>query len=299
MKKHILLVAMLALPLTILVSCEEPDLINGGAKTTTTPTTGTTTPNTTPTTGTTPTTTTPTTAKCYIKDIVEVADGETYKSTYAFNAKNLLEKVDADGAITTYSYDANSRITMVTIVDGTAVETFTYAYDAKGNITNVKYTAKNTPFEIFIKEYIFTSNAAGQVTKVVAVTKDGNLEFTLEYDAKSNVKKILVLTGAKKETLFENLTFDDKMNAYANTGLSKANIPFLLLGAFFGENLSYFINTNNVLTDSRNSAFSNDPITSVYTYTYTKEGQPAKMSYIETEGKNKTTGNSTFTYTCK
>ena len=165
-------------------------------------------------------------------------------------------------------------------------------------ITTVQ-VSKNTPFEVLIKEYILTNNAAGQVTKVVGVTKDGNIEFTLEYDAKSNLKKIIVLASGKKETLFENLTFDDKTNIYANTGLGKVHIPFVLIGSFFGINLSYYMNTNNVLTDSRVSAFSTDIVTTVYTYTYAKEGQPSKMSFVETQGKDKTTGSSTFTYNCK
>ncbi len=294
MKKQLLHIAISAFLVATFSACEEENLISGSTKSTN----GTTTPIATPPT-TTPPTTTPTGTKCYIKDESGVIDGATYKSVYTFNAKNLLEKVDNDGAINTYGYDANGRITSITIVDGAATETFTYVYDTKGIITNVKYTAKNTPFEVFIKDYTFTSNAAGQVTKVIAATKDGNLEFTLEYDAKSNLKKIIVVVGGTKETLFENLSFDDKPNVYANAGLGKVNIPFLLIGAFFGQNLSHYMNTNNVLTDSRISPFSDDPIKTVYTYTYTKEGQPSKMSYVETTGKEKTTGSSNYSYTCK
>jgi YD repeat-containing protein len=288
MKKPLRLILMVILPLALLISCEEEDLINGGSKSTSNPTT------TTPTTGTTPTST-----KCYIKDVLEVIDGQTYKSAYTFNAKNLLEKVDNDGAITTYSYDVNNRITTIAIVDGVAVETFTYSYDSKGNITTIKYVAKNTPIDIFIKQYNLTSNANGQITKIVAVTDDGNLEFTLEYDAKSNLKKIIMVEDGLKQTLFENLTFDDKTNVYANTGLSKVNIPFVLIGAFFGENLSNFMNTNNVLTDSRVQGLSPDKITTTYKYEYAKEGQPSKMSFTEIQGNQKTTGSSTFTYNCK
>ncbi len=289
MKKQLLHLTISAFLITALSACEEENLISGSTKSTN----GTTTPV-----ATTPVTT-PTGTKCYVKDVLEVVGSDTYKSVYTFNAKNLLEKVDNDGAINTYGYDANGRITTVTVVDGAATEVFTYVYDTKGVMTNVKYTAKNTPFEVFIKDYTFTSNAAGQVTKVIAATKDGNLEFTLEYDAKSNLKKIIVLAGGMKETLFENLTFDDKPNVYTNAGLGKVNIPFLLIGAFFGENLSHYMNTNNVLTDSRISAFSDDPVKAVYTYTYTKEGQPSKMSYVETTGKEKVTGSSTYSYTCK
>ncbi len=301
MKNNILQLISTVLFSVFLFSCEEEDLINGGSKNTTTgtatPVTGTTPTTTTPTTGTTPTTTTPAATKCYIKEISSVENGVTSKEVYTFNAKNLLEKVDNDGAISTYTYDANNRVSKLAMVDGAATETFAYTYDSKGNITNVKYTAKNTPIDLLITEYNFTTNATGQVTKVVAVSKDGNLDFSLEYDTKNNLKKLSVNANGVKNTLIDNLTFDDKINTYQNAELSKIHIPLVVIGAFFGKNLSYFINTNNILSDKATGLFGDSA--TIYSYSYTKEGQPAKINYTRTEGKDQIKGSSTYTYVCK
>lgn len=275
---------MVILSLTLLLSCEEEDLINGGSKST--GNTGTTTGNT-------------NTSKCYIKDILETSEQDTYKYQFTYNAKNLLEKINNDGSIFNYEYDGNNRVTKLSIVDGAATEMFNYSYDSKGNMTNIKYEAKDTPFNILIKEFNLTTNVSGQVSKVIAVTNDGNIEFLLDYDAKNNVKKIALNTGTEKVTLIENLTFDDKSNVYANTGLSKADIPFVLLGAAFGENSTYYMNTNNILTDIGVSFLSDDVSATTYKYEFTKDGFPSKMSYVRIIGKDQETGSGTYIYDCK
>lgn len=280
---------MVILPFTLLISCEEENLINGGSKSTSNPTS---------TTGTITTGTT-TSSKCYVKDITEVIGKDTYKTQFTYNTKNLLEKANNDGAITTYEYDANSRVTKQTVVDGTATETYSYTYDSKGNITNIKYVAKNTPIDIFVKEYIITSNSSGQITKVTAVTEDGNVDFLFEYDSKNNVKKLIISANGKKETLIENVMFDDKSNAFLNASLGKVNIPFVIVGAFFGENLTYFMNNNNVLTDKIVGVFTPEAATTTYKYEYTKEGFSSKMTYVKIIGKDQETGSNSYTYNCK
>ncbi|WP_435353518.1 hypothetical protein [Emticicia sp. SJ17W-69] len=288
MKKKLLLKVMTLLSLIFLLSCEEDDLINGGSRSSSNPIT--------PTTGTTPNST-----KCYIKDVLEVIDGDKYKSSFTFNTKNLLEKIDNDGAITTYTYDAANHITGISIIDGSAKETFTYTYDAKGNISNVKYDSKDAPYDILLKEYIFTTNASGQVSKVTAISsisKDANVEYLFEYDTKGNLKKLNLNTGGTIETIIENLTFDDKPNVYANAGLNKVYIPLIIIGAFFGENLSHFINTNNILTDKSISFFSAESATTTYKYEYTKEGQPSKKTYVTLSGVSTINGSETYSYLC-
>ena len=290
MNKKLRLLLIVILSLTLLISCEEENLINGGSKSTSTTVTSTT--------GTTTTGTT-TSSKCYVKDITEVIGKNTYKTQFTYNTKNLLEKANNDGAITTYDYDASSRVTKQTVVNGTATETYSYTYDSKGNITNIKYVAKNTPIDIFVKEYIITSNTSGQITKVIAVTEDVNVDFLFEYDSKSNVKKLIVSVNGKKETLIENVMFDDKSNAFLNANLAKVNIPFVIVGAFFGENLTYFMNNNNVLTDKIVGVFTPEVATTTYKYEYTKEGFSSKMTNVKIIGKDQETGVNTYTYNSK
>ncbi|MFY7912330.1 MAG: hypothetical protein ACOVO2_22375 [Emticicia sp.] len=237
--------------------------------------------------------------KCFVKEIVETENSEKYKNTFTYNTKNLLTSLNQDGVISTYEYDANNRITKLTMVDGVAVETFNYSYDAKGNMSSIKYSAKNTQIFITISEYILTTNASGQVTQVTAINKeDGNIDFIFEYD-KNNLKKILASADGKKETILENLTFDTKPSVYSNAVLSKANIPFIIIGLLFGENLTYYINANNILTDKVTGVFTGGAVTTTYKYEYTKENMPSKMTYLQVDGNEKYEGSATYLYDCK
>lgn len=297
MKKILLLLTIMLISLTTLISCEEENLISGASTNTNntkTPSDTTKTNN-----GSTSTSGNTSTKKCYINSIAETEDGTTYNTTFSYNTKNMLEKIDNDGAISTYEYDANSRVTRLTLVDGAAKETFTYTYDSKGNISKVVYDAVNTPYDILIKDYTFASNANGQVTKVSANTPDGVISFGFEYDTKNNLKKITLTGGGQAETVIENLTFDDKPNIYSNSSLSKVHIPLVLLGTLFGGNLSYYMNTNNILTDKSVSFFALDVSTTTYKYEYNTDNLPIKKTYITTTGTDKTTGSSTYKYTCK
>ena len=288
MKKLLLLLTLSMVSLLALNSCEEENLITGASTNT-----GNTTNN--PTTG---TNTGSTTTKCYVKEVIEIEDGETYKNKLAYNTKNLLTTSDQDGALSTYEYDANNRVTKLTQVDGQGVETYIYSYDSKGNMTNIKYSAKNTPITLFVTEYKLTTNASGQVSQITAVTEDGNIDFTIEYE-KNNIKKLIASADGQKATLIENVTFDAKTNVFANAGLVKANIPFIIIGAIFGENLTKFVNTNNVLTDKLIGIFSTEPVTATYKYEYNKDNLPSKMTYLQIDGKDKYEGSATYTYDCK
>ncbi|MER0438382.1 hypothetical protein [Emticicia sp. W12TSBA100-4] len=289
MKKPLLLLIISTALLFSLNSCEEENLITGASNNT-----GSTTTN--PSAGSNTGTTTP---KCYLKEVVEVEDGEKYTTKLTYNTKNILERMDNDGAITSYEYDGSGRVSKQIIRDGAATETYSYSYDSKGNITTIKYTAKDTPYNIFITEYKITTSSNGQIAKVEAVTEDGNVDFLLEYDAKDNIKKIIISADGKKATLVENVTFDDKSNAFANAGLKKTEIPLVIFGAFFGENLTYFMNTNNVLSDKTLGAFSTEIATTTYKYEYTKDNLPSKKTYIQVDGTDRYEGSATYLYDCK
>lgn len=288
MNKLLLLLTLSTLLLLTLNSCEEENLITGAStntgNTTSTPTTGTNTGS--------------TTTKCYVKEVIEIEDGESYKNKLTYNTKNLLTTSDQDGALSTYEYDANNRVTKLTQVDGLGVETYIYTYDSKGNMTNIKYSAKNTPITLFVTEYKLTTNSSGQISQLTAVTEDGDIDFIFEYE-KNNIKRLIASANGEKATLIENLTFDAKTNVFANAGLVKANIPFIIIGAIFGENLTKFVNTNNVLTDKLIGIFSTEPVTTAYKYEYTKDNLPSKMTYLQIDGKDKYEGSATYTYDCK
>lgn len=289
MKKPLLLLTILIASLFLLNSCEEENLITGAStntgNTTTNPSSGSNTGTTTP--------------KCYVREVIEVEDGETYTNKLVYNTKNLLTTLDQDGAVSTYEYDANNRVTKLTVVDGAAVEIYTYSYDSKGVMNNIKYSSKNTAITLFANEYKLTTNANGQVTQVSVVSEDAenNFDMLFEYD-KNNVKKVIFSAGGQKMTLLENLTFDTKTSVYANTGLAKVNIPYIVVGLYFGENLTYLMNANNILTDKTISIFAGE-VSTTYKYEYTKDNLPSKMTYIQVDGTDKYEGSATYSYDCK
>lgn len=286
MKKLLLLLTLSMVLLLTLNSCEEENLI-ADANTTNNPSTST------------GTNTGTTTTKCYVKEIVEVEDGDTYKTKLTYNTKNLLTTSDQDGSLSTYEYDANNRVTKLTVVDGAAVEMYTYSYDAKGVMNNIKYSSKNTPITLFANEYKLTTNASGQVTQVTVVSEDieNNFDMLFEYD-KNNIKKVIFSAKGQKMTILENLTFDTKTSVYANTGMAKVNIPYIVVGLYFGENLTYLMNANNILTGKTISIFSGE-ITTTYKYEYNKDNLPSKMTYVQIDGTDKLEGSATYTYDCK
>lgn len=289
MKKPLLLLTILIASLFLLNSCEEENLITGAStntgNTTTNPSSG--------------SNTGATTSKCYVREVIEVEDGETYTNKLVYNTKNLLTTLDQDGAVSTYEYDANNRVTKLTVVDGAAVEIYTYSYDSKGVMNNIKYSSKNTAITLFANEYKLTTNANGQVTQVSVVSEDAenNFDMLFEYD-KNNVKKVIFSAVGQKMTLLENLTFDTKTSVYANTGLAKVNIPYIVVGLYFGENLTYLMNANNILTDKTISIFAGE-VSTTYKYEYTKDNLPSKMTYVQVDGTDKYEGSATYSYDCK
>lgn len=286
MKRIFLLLTISVFSLTTFISCEDENLINGASgSTTTNPSSGSNTGTTTP--------------KCYVREVIEVEDGEKYTTKLTYNTKNILERMDNDGAITSYEYDGSGRVSKQTIKDGASTEIYSYSYDSKGNITNIKYDAKDTPFNLFITEYKITTSSNGQISKVEAVTEDGNVDFLLEYDSKDNVKKIIVDADGRKSTLIENVSFDDKLSVFANAGLKKVEIPFVIVGAFFGANLTHFINTNNILSAKTLGVFNSETVSTNFKYEYTKDNLPSKMTYIKDDGTDKYEGSATYSYDCK
>ncbi|RYU95567.1 hypothetical protein [Emticicia agri] len=239
-----------------------------------------------------------TTPKCYVSEIKNTEDGTSYVTKFTYNSKNLLESRDETDGKTSFEYDANNRITKMNL-NSPGIETFTYEYDSKGNMSKIKYFAEGGVLEIDISEYLLTTNAKGQVTKVQAIGEDGALDFFFEYDANNNITKIIFDDGEDKYTLVQNLKFDNKSNAFLNTNLSKAHIPHIIIGALFGVNTTSLFNTNNVLSDSAFSFFQGEEVTTTYDYGYTAEGFPSKMTAMRKSGGETQKEETTYIYTCK
>lgn len=238
------------------------------------------------------------TKKCYLNEMVYTSDEVEYKTIFKYNSQNLLESKDEDGDITNYEYDSNGLLTKM-VINSDGKETFQYQYDAKGNITKVKYDAQNTFFSLSFSEYIYTTNAKGLVEKIQGVSEEGNLDFIFEYDNKSNIKKVMVDIGTGKQTVLENISFDDKSNVFLNSNISKHSLPLIIAGVMFGENMTYYYNSNNITSSSALVFFSGEMESLTYKYEYTPEGFPSKMTATRKSSSETYNEQETYTYNCK
>lgn len=286
MKKKLLLVIIATLPALMLLSCGKEDVIladpNGGSKPTDPNSGGN------------------NAKKCYVSEMKFTEDGVVKITKFNYNSKNLLESREESDGKTTFEYDANNRITKMNLYSK-GIENFTYEYDSKGNMSKIKYYAEGAEIVVGISEYILSTNAKGQVDKIKAISTEDEETFDLflEYDANNNITKLILDDGEEKLTLIQNFKFDNKSNIFLNTNLSKAHIPHVILGAFFGVNTTSLFNANNVLSDSAFSFFTNEEITTTYDYGYTTEGFPSRMTASRKTGGETEKEEQTFTYTCK
>lgn len=80
---------------------------------------------------------------------ISIKDPDAGLVTNEYDAVNqLVRKTDANGNVTTYTYDLLGRVTQEIYTNGTDTETITYTYDsaegcAKGMLSNVKKNGKN------------------------------------------------------------------------------------------------------------------------------------------------------------
>ncbi len=238
------------------------------------------------------------TKKCYVSEIQFTDDQDNYTTKFTYNAKNLLETMVEGETSTSYQYDANNRITKMLINEDGGVEVFTYDYDAKGNIVKVEYNSEGKLFSITWSEFIYTTNAKGQVEKIRVITDEDPGDYFFEYDGNGNIKKITFSDGIKKLTFIENLAFDNKSNAYLNTNLSKAYMPHILIGTIFGVNMTCYFNPNNILSDKLMD-FTGGVETSTFNYGYTAEGYPSKVNAVRVYDGETIKEQQNFTYSCK
>ncbi|MFT7901009.1 hypothetical protein VBY74_13620 [Tenacibaculum ascidiaceicola] len=201
----------------------------------------------------------------------EVGSGSQIK-TYHF-------KDDYSESITTYTYDENSNfINSYVIEEGGATTTYTFVYNDKNQVIEVKSDTKSTVYTyndeslivsavekqdgIEAFTYKYTYDVENRLEKKERVNKENdkitNTSYT--YNEEGNVKTETI--GA--QTL-EN-TYDDKNNPFKGvypTAFAKINVGTGLDG----------VNINN---PAQGSFSSDTPVT----YTYNTDGYPLTASYV-------------------
>ena len=221
---------------------------------------------------------------CQLIGVGEVADGESYNTTFTYDADgNLTKRSDPDGDMT------------FTYVDGKIT---TIGFD--GEVATVTYDGNSLPYRMELTEdgetfyFIMKSENGRYVTIEDHYVVDGEDELqgvtNITYDASGNVSSVKTEEydwDSEKFTEVGSVTklsFDDKKNPYIT---SPALMVYELLD---GDEAN--LSVNNPVTYTYNYGSETDVSNS---YTYNDEGYPTKRD--ETGFSSPATYN--FAYNCK
>ncbi|PLK46399.1 hypothetical protein [Emticicia sp. TH156] len=147
MKKTILLIAVAAISTFTLLSCGSEDLFlvnpNGAKEPMQT---------------------------CTVTEMKQVDGEDSVIVKLSYNSKNLLVSQLTGNKGFRFEYDDKDRIVKLTSNEGDE-ETIKYEYDGKGNISKAVYDLKGKMVSMH-SEFIYTTNANGQVDKITLVTEE-------------------------------------------------------------------------------------------------------------------------------
>ncbi len=209
--------------------------------------------------------------------------GQTVNNTYDING-NLIKTVDRNGNTLNYTYDGLNQLTQKSS-SKTTDDTYTYAYNKKGNRTsmtgggvnttsvynNLGQLAKETLTDGTVKEYNYDMNGNRKSFKL---TKGGTVQYTLtyDYDKRNQLTKVYEDGTVKAEYTY-NPDGTLKKSSYGN------------------QSTDYTYNLANLLTEVNNANGSTQ--ISKYSYTYYVDGnQKSKTESVA--GTNKGTTNYTY-----
>ena len=209
--------------------------------------------------------------------------GQKVNNTYDING-NLIETVDRNGNILSYTYDELNQLTRKSS-SKTTNDTYTYAYNKKGLRTSMIGSDVNTTYvynnlgqlakedltDGTVKEYNYDMNGN---RKSFTLTKDDIVQYTLTYD----YDKLNQLT-----TVYENGDVKAEYTYNPDGTLKKSS--------YGNQTTDYSYNLANMLTEVNNANGSTQ--ISKYTYTYYVDGnQKSKTESVA--GTNKGTTNYTY-----
>ena len=122
-------------------------------------------------------------------------DGKLFRTTYTYEGTSLriASLRQSDGALVSYTYDANGRVKTVTHGDTNsddtdgAGETITYAYG----------TGTTTATDSLGRAWTYAFDANGQLTQITAPAIAGQSDVTIyQYDTAGNVTQVKAVRGA-------------------------------------------------------------------------------------------------------
>ncbi len=141
---------------------------------------------------------------------------------YAYDLDDRLIEIrhrgtGSDNRLTTYAWDADSRMTKKVLPNGITVD---YTYDAASRLTSIEYPRTDGSL---IERIAYEVDAKGQRTGKTSLADLGNAEtaFTADYDAANRMTSITLNPGQANQTSYA-LSYDHNGNLARKTNTGDA-----------------------------------------------------------------------------
>ncbi len=175
-----------------------------------------------------------------------------------------------------------------------------FTYNDNNQISEIIFDGRDSQGRLFKHTSLLVYNKDNRIQELILdlpVFED-KLSTFLEYDNNGNVKKISAKVYGELQPLLENISFDDKRSPYLNQKIGPILTYFMIYALVQGgENLSYYLNQNNVTQSTVYS--NNEKIEFGYQYEYNANGYPIKTDISQNKNNRLKSLNEYFDYLCE
>lgn len=227
----------------------------------------------------------------------------------------ILSNTRASGARFDFGYSDNKIVTMqgfsdfdtfiyegVTLVKAvnSRDKSFdvTFEYNANGQLTDVVFHGKDSQGRAFSHRSTMTYNNKNQISELLFNWPSlDRVKTFLNYDENGNILNISGQYNDRLQNLLINRSFDNKKSPYKDQKVGQILSYFMIYGLLVGgDNLTYFINQNNVTSADIN--VNNIKRKVGYEYEYNSSDYPKVANHTITENNRIRTATEYFEYKC-
>ncbi|SOE23661.1 hypothetical protein SAMN06298216_4045 [Spirosomataceae bacterium TFI 002] len=249
------------------------------------------------------------------KDREVVADGVDLNPEETAARCKILSNTRTSGARFDFGYDDNHIITMqgfsdfdtfqyegVTLVKAVNSRDksydVTFDYNTNGQLTTVTFHGKDSQGRAFSNKSTMTYNNKNQISELIFDWPSlDKVQAFINYDNNGNILNISGQYNDRLQNLLVNKSFDDKKSPYKDQKVGQVLSYFMIYGLLVGgDNLTYFINNNNVTASEID--VNNIKRKVGYEYEYNGSDYPKVANHTITENNRIKTATEYFEYKC-
>lgn len=173
-----------------------------------------------------------------------------------------------------------------------------FEYNTNGQLTDVVFNGKDSQGRAFSHRSTMTYNNKNQISELIFNWPSLDRVKTFwNYDENGNILNISGQYNDRLQNLLINRTFDDKKSPYKDQKIGQILSYFMIYGLLVGgDNLTYFINQNNVTSADIN--VNNIKRKVGYEYEYNASDYPKLVNLTITENNRLRTATEYFEYKC-